>query len=63
MREHPVRRLLRWLFARVIGIYFRDVEVVGAVPGRTVGGRLLAANHVNALVDPLLVLTLSLIHI
>lgn len=57
MPEHPVRRLLRWLLARVLALYFRDVEVLGAPPPATTGGRLLAANHVNALVDPLLVLT------
>lgn len=57
MREHPIRALLRVLFRRVVGIYFRDVEVVGEVPGPEVGGRVFAANHVNALVDPILVLT------
>lgn len=57
MREHPVRALLRLLFRKIVGIYFRDVEVVGEVPAADVGGRLFAANHVNALVDPILVLT------
>src|SRR5204862_127650 len=47
----------RWIFRRIVGIYFRDVEVAGEVPGKDTGGRLFAANHVNALVDPILVLT------
>lgn len=51
------RAVLRWIFRRLVKIYFRDVEVCGDVPGKTTGGRLFAANHVNALVDPILVLT------
>jgi 1-acyl-sn-glycerol-3-phosphate acyltransferase len=38
-------------------LYFRDIEVLGPVPDEHTQGRLLAANHVNALVDPILVLT------
>ena len=53
----PVRRGLRFLFQCVAGIYFRDVEIAGDVPRPDTGGRLFAANHVNALVDPILVLT------
>lgn len=41
---------------RAIGIYFREIEVVGAPPQDT-RARLFAANHANGLVDPLLVLT------
>ena len=52
-----VRAGLLFLFRRVIGIYFRDVEVAGDLPLRETGGRVFAANHVNALVDPILVLT------
>lgn len=52
-----VRTTLRFLFRRVVGIYFRDVEIAGDVPQPTTGGRVFAANHVNALVDPILVLT------
>src|SRR3954470_18701562 len=52
-----VRAAVRFLFQRVVGIYFRDVEIAGEVPAPSTGGRLFAANHVNALVDPILVLT------
>lgn len=45
------------LFRRIVAIYFRRVEVAGELPTRNTGGRLFAANHVNALVDPILVLT------
>lgn len=53
----PVRAALRFLFRRVVAIYFRDVEIAGSVPPSTTGGRLFAGNHVNGLVDPILVLT------
>ena len=39
-----------------MGVYFRDIEAVGVPPEGT-RGRLLAANHVNGLVDPILVVT------
>ena len=52
-----MRSLLLLLFRRIVAIYFRQVEVAGAVPTPATGGRLFAANHVNALVDPILVLT------
>lgn len=52
-----VRAALRLVFQRVVAIYFRDVEIAGNVPHPDTGGRLFAANHVNALVDPILVLT------
>jgi 1-acyl-sn-glycerol-3-phosphate acyltransferase len=52
-----VRAALRFLFGHVVGIYFRDVEIAGEVPRPDTGGRVFAANHVNALVDPILVLT------
>lgn len=45
------------LFRRIVRIYFREVEVVGDVPAASTAGRLFAANHVNGLVDPILVLT------
>lgn len=51
------RAALLFVFRRVVGIYFRDVEIAGDVPASNTGGRLFAANHVNALVDPILVLT------
>ena len=52
-----VRGAIRFLFRRVVSIYFRDIEIAGAVPRPETGGRVFAANHVNALVDPILVLT------
>jgi hypothetical protein len=52
-----VRATLRFLFRCVARIYFRDVEIAGDVPRADTGGRVFAANHVNALVDPILVLT------
>ena len=52
-----VRAGLLFVFRRVVAIYFRDVEIAGDVPRRETGGRVFAANHVNALVDPILVLT------
>jgi glycerol-3-phosphate O-acyltransferase/dihydroxyacetone phosphate acyltransferase len=44
------------LFRALGGIYFRDLEVIGVPPEGT-RGCLFAANHVNALIDPILVLT------
>jgi glycerol-3-phosphate O-acyltransferase / dihydroxyacetone phosphate acyltransferase len=55
--EGPLRAGLRWLFRRISRIYFRELEVVGEIPTGDVGARLFAANHFNALVDPILVLT------
>ncbi|MBX3233654.1 MAG: 1-acyl-sn-glycerol-3-phosphate acyltransferase [Labilithrix sp.] len=52
-----VRTVLMLLFRRIARIYFREIEVAGDVPARDVGGRLFGANHVNGLVDPILVLT------
>jgi 1-acyl-sn-glycerol-3-phosphate acyltransferase len=52
-----VRTGLRWAFRRIIAIYFREIEVIGHVPEPRTGGRIFAANHVNGLVDPVLVLT------
>jgi glycerol-3-phosphate O-acyltransferase / dihydroxyacetone phosphate acyltransferase len=51
-----LRPLLLRLFRTLIGVYFRDIEAVGVPPEGT-RGRLLAANHVNGLVDPILVVT------
>jgi glycerol-3-phosphate O-acyltransferase / dihydroxyacetone phosphate acyltransferase len=48
---------LVWTFRRIIGIYFRAIETAGNTPAADTGGRLFVANHVNALVDPILVLT------
>jgi 1-acyl-sn-glycerol-3-phosphate acyltransferase len=52
-----VRTALLLLFRRIARIYFREIEVAGEVPSHDVGGRLFGANHVNGLVDPILVLT------
>ncbi len=54
---HPVRRLLTQVFRMAARTYFRSIEVVGDVPVANVGSRLFASNHVNALVDPILVVT------
>lgn len=51
-----LRPLLLRLFRALIGVYFRDIEAVGVPPPST-RGRLLAANHVNGLIDPILVVT------
>lgn len=46
-----------WTFRRIIGVYFRAIETAGNTPAADTGGRLFVANHVNALIDPILVLT------
>jgi 1-acyl-sn-glycerol-3-phosphate acyltransferase len=56
-RNGPFRRGLIWTFRRIIGTYFRAIETAGNTPAASTGGRLFVANHVNALVDPILVLT------
>ncbi len=38
-------------------IYYRRIDVVGELPPGDVGGRIFVANHVNGLVDPVLVMT------
>src|SRR5262249_38129679 len=52
-----VRAALLTFFRRIARIYFREIEVAGDVPAPDARGRLFAANHVNGLVDPILVLT------
>jgi 1-acyl-sn-glycerol-3-phosphate acyltransferase len=52
-----LRSALLSVFRRIVRIYFREIEVAGDVPPPSAGGRLFAANHVNGLVDPILVLT------
>lgn len=49
-------RLAAFLSRWVLGVFFRRLEVVGR--GRVPGGRplVVVANHVNSLVDPLLIL-------
>lgn len=52
-----MRGALVWIFRRVVGIYFREVEVTGNVPSEDTAGRIFVSNHTNGLVDPILVLT------
>ena len=52
-----VRPILLGFFRRVVGIYFRDIEAAGNIPAPETGGRIFVGNHVNGLVDPILVLT------
>ena len=40
-----------------MGIYFREIEEAGNLPSPDTGGLIFVSNHVNALVDPILVLT------
>jgi 1-acyl-sn-glycerol-3-phosphate acyltransferase len=57
------RDALVWLFRRIIGIYFREIEVTGNLPQPDTGGRIFLSNHTNAIVDPILVLTTAPCHI
>jgi 1-acyl-sn-glycerol-3-phosphate acyltransferase len=52
-----VRDGLVWFFRRVIGIYFREIEVAGNTPAADTRGRVFVSNHTNGLLDPILVLT------
>ncbi len=52
-----LRGTLLLFFRRIVAIYFRRIAVAGDVPQADTGGRLFGANHVNGLVDPILVLT------
>jgi glycerol-3-phosphate O-acyltransferase / dihydroxyacetone phosphate acyltransferase len=53
-----VRHFVLVAFRRLMRIYFREIEVVAPPPPDT-RGRLFGANHVNGLVDPILVMTSS----
>ncbi len=57
MQGSLLRNGLRAVFRRIARIYFREIEVCGAVPEKDTKGRIFGANHVNGLVDPVLVLT------
>jgi glycerol-3-phosphate O-acyltransferase/dihydroxyacetone phosphate acyltransferase len=59
MQRSLLRNALRAVFRRIARIYFREIEVAGAVPTAGTHGRIFGANHVNGLVDPVLVLTHS----
>ena len=39
----PVRGALLFLFRRVLGVYFREVEIAGDIPAPTTGGRVFDA--------------------
>ncbi len=52
----PVLAVLTALFRQVMRVYFREVEVVGSPPSSTTR-RLFGANHVNGIIDPVLVMT------
>jgi 1-acyl-sn-glycerol-3-phosphate acyltransferase len=41
----------------LIKLYFRDIERLGAPPGGDTRGRVFVANHTNALIDPVVVMT------
>src|SRR5579862_9312663 len=52
-----VRRALVSTFRGIMRLYFRRIERLGQAPGPDTGGRVFVANHYNALIDPILVLT------
>ncbi len=52
-----MRAPLVWFFRRVVDIYFLSVESTGTAPAPDTRGRLFVSNHVNGLIDPILVLT------
>lgn len=53
----PLKRALRAGFKGLLRLYFRSIEEVGERPAPAVRGRVFVANHSNALIDPILVLT------
>jgi glycerol-3-phosphate O-acyltransferase/dihydroxyacetone phosphate acyltransferase len=52
-----VRGALISTFRRLIKLYFRDIERLGAAPPPDTRGRVFVANHTNALIDPVVVMT------
>ena len=52
-----IRAALIALFRVVMRLYFRRVERLGPPPDRATTGRVFVANHGNALIDPIVVLT------
>jgi 1-acyl-sn-glycerol-3-phosphate acyltransferase len=52
-----IRRALLATFRQVVRLYFRSVERVGDGPDASTRGRVIVANHQNALIDPIVVLT------
>lgn len=55
--QSAVRGVLVAAFRRLIRLYFRRIERVGEAPARDTRGRVVVANHHNALIDPVLVIT------
>lgn len=53
----PLKRALRSGFRALLDLYFRSVEELGERPSEATSGRVFVANHSNALIDPILVLT------
>ena len=52
-----LRSALVSTFRRLMRLYFRDIERIGTPPPSDTRGRVFVANHTNALIDPVLVLT------
>lgn len=52
-----LREALVSTFRRLIRLYFRDIERLGAAPAGDTRGRVFVANHTNALIDPVVVMT------
>jgi 1-acyl-sn-glycerol-3-phosphate acyltransferase len=52
-----LRRNLVSAFRGVMRLYFRRIESVGHAPPAATAGRVFVANHYNALIDPILVIT------
>jgi glycerol-3-phosphate O-acyltransferase/dihydroxyacetone phosphate acyltransferase len=55
--ELSLRKALVATFRKIVRLYFREVERVGVAPAADTRGRVFVANHHNALIDPILVLT------
>ncbi|HEY1552511.1 MAG TPA: 1-acyl-sn-glycerol-3-phosphate acyltransferase [Kofleriaceae bacterium] len=55
--ELSLRKALIATFRKIVRLYFREVERVGVAPAADTRGRVFVANHHNALIDPILVLT------
>lgn len=56
LAARQVSKSMVWLSRWLLGIFFRQVEVVGADQVPTEGPVVYVANHVNSLVDPALLL-------
>ncbi|MDX2091858.1 MAG: 1-acyl-sn-glycerol-3-phosphate acyltransferase [Kofleriaceae bacterium] len=52
-----LRGALITTFRRLMRLYFRSIERVGEAPTRDTRGRVFVANHTNALLDPVIVMT------